>query len=63
MSARRQRVLEIGLEVLVPVLLLVLWGVWSAGSTTYYYPPLTAHDLSTGHDPDIAKALTLLSGR
>jgi len=28
-----------------------------------YYLPLTAHDLSTGHDPDIAKALTLLSGR
>jgi carboxyl-terminal processing protease len=28
-----------------------------------YYIPLTAHDLSTGHDPDIAKALTLLGGR
>ena len=28
-----------------------------------YYLPLTAHDLSTGHDPDITKALTLLSGR
>ena len=27
-----------------------------------YYLPLTAHDLSTGHDPDIAKALTLLGG-
>ena len=26
-----------------------------------YYIPLTARDLSTGHDPDIAKALTLLS--
>ena len=25
-----------------------------------YYVPLTAQDLSTGHDPDIAKALTLL---
>jgi carboxyl-terminal processing protease len=25
-----------------------------------YYIPLTAQDLSTGHDPDIAKALTLL---
>jgi ABC-type nitrate/sulfonate/bicarbonate transport system permease component len=45
-SARRQRVLGLGLEVLVPVLLLVLWGLWSAGSTTYYYPPLT-HILST----------------
>ncbi len=27
-----------------------------------YYNPLTAQDLSTGHDPDIAKALTLLDG-
>jgi carboxyl-terminal processing protease len=25
-----------------------------------YYVPLTAQDLSTGHDPDVAKALTLL---
>ncbi len=25
-----------------------------------YYLPLTAQDLSTGHDPDITKALTLL---
>ena len=41
MSARRERVLGLGLEVLVPVLLLVLWGLWSAGSSTYYYPPLT----------------------
>jgi carboxyl-terminal processing protease len=24
------------------------------------YLPITAHDVSTGHDPDIAKALTLL---
>ena len=27
-----------------------------------YYLPLTPQDLSTGHDPDIAKALTLLGG-
>jgi hypothetical protein len=27
-----------------------------------YDIPLTARDLSTGHDPDIAKALTLLGG-
>jgi carboxyl-terminal processing protease len=27
-----------------------------------YYIPLTAQDLSTGHDPGIAKALTLLGG-
>lgn len=29
------------LEVLVPLGLLVLWGVWSASSDTFYYPPLT----------------------
>jgi hypothetical protein len=27
-----------------------------------YYVPLTAQDLSTGQDPDITKALTLLAG-
>ena len=27
-----------------------------------YYLPRTAQDLSTGHDPDIAKAVTLLGG-
>jgi carboxyl-terminal processing protease len=27
-----------------------------------YYIPLTAQDLSTGHDPDLTKALTLLGG-
>jgi carboxyl-terminal processing protease len=27
-----------------------------------YYIPLTAYDLATGHDPDLAKALTLLDG-
>jgi ABC-type nitrate/sulfonate/bicarbonate transport system permease component len=29
------------LEVLVPVALLGLWAIWSAGSDTFYYPPLT----------------------
>ena len=29
------------LEVLVPLALLALWGVWSASSDTFYYPPLT----------------------
>ena len=29
------------LEVLVPLALLGLWAVWSAGSDTFYYPPLT----------------------
>ena len=29
------------LEVLVPLALLALWGVWSANSDTFYFPPLT----------------------
>jgi ABC-type nitrate/sulfonate/bicarbonate transport system permease component len=29
------------LEVLVPLLLIGLWAIWSAGSDTFYYPPLT----------------------
>ena len=37
----RRRVVETALEVTVPVVLLVLWGVWSSGSDTYYFPPLT----------------------
>jgi ABC-type nitrate/sulfonate/bicarbonate transport system permease component len=41
MTARRERWLATSLEVTVPVLVLVLWGVLSAGSETYYFPPLT----------------------
>ncbi len=41
MSPRRERALVVGLEVTVPLLLLVLWGVLSAGSKTFYFPPLT----------------------
>lgn len=41
MSPRRERALAIGLEVTVPLVLLVLWGVLSAGSRTFYFPPLT----------------------
>jgi ABC-type nitrate/sulfonate/bicarbonate transport system permease component len=37
------------LEVLVPLALLGLWAVWSAGSDTFYYPPLT-DILSTFND-------------
>jgi ABC-type nitrate/sulfonate/bicarbonate transport system permease component len=37
----RRRVVETALEVTVPLVLLVLWGVWSSGSDTYYFPPLT----------------------
>jgi ABC-type nitrate/sulfonate/bicarbonate transport system permease component len=41
MSSRRERRLGLVLEVTVPLVVLVLWGVTSAGSTTYYFPPLT----------------------
>jgi ABC-type nitrate/sulfonate/bicarbonate transport system permease component len=37
----RRRVVETALEVTVPLVLIVLWGVWSSGSDTYYFPPLT----------------------
>jgi ABC-type nitrate/sulfonate/bicarbonate transport system permease component len=40
-GARGQRWLGLGLEVTVPILVLVIWGLWSAGSDTYYFPPLT----------------------
>jgi ABC-type nitrate/sulfonate/bicarbonate transport system permease component len=41
MTAPGRRVLGTGLEVTVPLLLLVAWGLASAGSETYYFPPLT----------------------
>jgi ABC-type nitrate/sulfonate/bicarbonate transport system permease component len=37
----RSRSLAVALEVTIPILLLVIWGVWSSGSDTYYFPPLT----------------------
>jgi ABC-type nitrate/sulfonate/bicarbonate transport system permease component len=40
MTARR-RLLETGLEIAVPLALLGLWAALSAGSDTYYFPPLT----------------------
>ena len=36
-----RRHLPIALEITVPILLLVLWGVFSASSDTFYFPPLT----------------------
>lgn len=36
-----RRVAEVGLEVTVPIAVLVLWAVLSAGSETFYFPPLT----------------------
>jgi ABC-type nitrate/sulfonate/bicarbonate transport system permease component len=41
MRAVRRRLLATGLEVTVPILVLVAWGLASAGSQTYYFPPLT----------------------
>ena len=41
MTARRRRAIETFLEVLVPVLILLAWGVWSAGADSFYFPPLT----------------------
>jgi ABC-type nitrate/sulfonate/bicarbonate transport system permease component len=40
-AERRTRWLGLGLEVTVPVLVLVIWGLASANSDTYYFPPLT----------------------
>jgi ABC-type nitrate/sulfonate/bicarbonate transport system permease component len=40
MSGRR-RLAGMGLEVAMPILLLVLWGLLSANSQSFYFPPLT----------------------
>jgi ABC-type nitrate/sulfonate/bicarbonate transport system permease component len=40
-TARRRHWLGTGLELTVPILVLVVWGLLSAGSDTYYFPPLT----------------------
>ena len=40
-TGRRNRVVGAALEVTVPIALLVAWGLWSAGSDTFYFPPLT----------------------
>ncbi len=37
----RSRVLPAALEIAVPIALLLLWGVASSSSDTYYFPPLT----------------------
>jgi ABC-type nitrate/sulfonate/bicarbonate transport system permease component len=41
MSARGRRMIGGVLEAGVPLLVLALWGLWSANSETYYFPPLT----------------------
>jgi ABC-type nitrate/sulfonate/bicarbonate transport system permease component len=40
-TVRRRHWLGTGLELTVPILVLVAWGLLSAGSDTYYFPPLT----------------------
>ena len=37
----KSRALATTLEITIPLLLLVLWGLLSANSDTYYFPPLT----------------------
>jgi ABC-type nitrate/sulfonate/bicarbonate transport system permease component len=32
---------NLALEGILPVIVLVVWGVWSAGSESFYFPPLT----------------------
>lgn len=41
MSVRQKGFLGLTLEVMVPVLVLVLWGVWSASADSFFFPPLT----------------------
>jgi ABC-type nitrate/sulfonate/bicarbonate transport system permease component len=40
-SARGQRFVGLALEVTAPLLVLVAWGLWSADSEEFYFPPLT----------------------
>jgi ABC-type nitrate/sulfonate/bicarbonate transport system permease component len=39
--SRRRRLLPLGLEISVPIVVVVLIGVWTASSDSYYFPPLT----------------------
>ena len=39
--SRSRRRLAAGLEIAVPIALLIVWALWSSGSQTYYFPPLT----------------------
>ncbi|MGH2821089.1 MAG: ABC transporter permease [Actinomycetota bacterium] len=41
MNWLRQRVAGWVLEITAPMLVLAIWGAWSAGSETFYFPPLT----------------------
>jgi ABC-type nitrate/sulfonate/bicarbonate transport system permease component len=37
----RRRALPTVLEIAVPVAVLVVWGLWSSGAGSFYFPPLT----------------------
>jgi len=37
---RTRRTLGLGLEILVPIGVLVVWALWSAGADSFYFPPL-----------------------
>jgi len=39
--SKRSGVLPLALEITVPILVLVVIGVWTAASESYYFPPLT----------------------
>ena len=41
MRPRTRRVLELALEVAVPIVLVAVLWVWTAQSDTFYYPPLS----------------------
>lgn len=41
MSVRARRYIGVGLEILVPMLVLVGWAAWSAAADSFYFPPLT----------------------
>jgi carboxyl-terminal processing protease len=59
----QQRVLDDGSTLSLPAEHEVSAGhelINSIGVAPRYYIPFTAGDLATGHDPDLAKALTLL---
>jgi ABC-type nitrate/sulfonate/bicarbonate transport system permease component len=49
MKLRRHRLLGISLEILVPILAVLAWGVWSAHAGSLFFPPLT-RILTTFHE-------------
>ena len=41
MSPRTRRVLELGMEIIVPIALVAILWAWTSQSDTFYYPPLS----------------------